>query len=110
MIDLLEKIYMNIEEQKTTANSMQTWGIKRANAEYDYQTALSQDVLVDRDKGTAIGVIQLTCKGKVDIAKKRLERDIADVMYEVSKEKIQILKKEQNTLENQAQREWSVRE
>ena len=110
MMDLIERIQTLIAELQQYIKAMQNWGIKKANAERDYQTILSQEVLKERDNGTAIGVITLVVKGKKEVAEKRMERDIAEVMYDVSKEKINIAKKELSILDSMAQREWSVRE
>lgn len=105
-MDLLDAIQDNLHEQKATLKKMEKYGIERANAEFAYQTVLSQEVLKERDKGTAIGVITLTCKGKPSVAEKRLKRDIADTMYEVSRETINVLKKELSILDGQFKAEW----
>jgi len=107
-MDIYSKILSVIDEMKVAVKGMQNWGIKKANAEKEYQTVLSQVVLRERDKGTAIGVITLTVKGFKEVAEKRLERDIAETMYEVSQEKINISKLEARILENQLNREWGM--
>ena len=109
-MDLITRIQNLITELSAYIKGLQNWGIKRANAEKDYQTVLAQEVLKERDKGTAIGVISLTVKGAKGVAEKRLERDIAEVMYQVSQEKINVAKLELRLLDSQAQREWSVKE
>ena len=109
-MDLITRIQNLVAELQQYIKGLQNWGIKKANAEKDYQTVLAQEVLKERDKGTAIGVIQLTCKGKKDVAEKRMERDIAEVMYQVSQEKINVAKLELRLLDAQASREWSVRD
>ena len=109
-MDLITRIQNLIQELNSYVTGLQNWGIKRANAEKEYQIVLAQEVLKERDKGTAIGIIDKTCKGKKEVAEKRLERDIAEVMYEVSQEKINATKLELRLLDSQAQREWSVRE
>ena len=109
-MDLITRIQSLIQEISGYIKGLQNWGIKKANAEKDYQTVLAQEVLKERDKGTAIGIISLTCKGKPSVAEKRLERDIAEVMYQVSQEKINVAKLELRLLDSQASREWSVRE
>lgn len=109
-MDLIQRIQELIAEMNTYIKGLQNWGIKKANAEKEYQTVLAQEVLKERDKGTAIGVITLVVKGKPEVAEKRLERDVAEVMYNVSQEKINVAKKELAILDSQAQREWSVRE
>ena len=109
-MDLIARIKELIQIMNACIDELKTWGIKRAYAEKDYQTVLAQEVLKERDKGTAIGVISLIVKGTKNVAEKRLERDIAETMYQVSQEKINIAKKELAILDSQAQREWSVRE
>ena len=109
-MDLITRIQNIVNELATYIKNLQNWGIKKANAEKEYQSVLAQEVLKERDKGTAIGVISLTCKGKPEVAEKRLERDVAEVMYQVSQEKINVAKLELRLLDSQAQREWSVKE
>ena len=109
-MDLIDRIQNLIAELNEYVKGLKNWGIKKAQAEQDYQTALSQEVLKERDKGTAIGVIQLIVKGKPDVAKKRFERDVAESMYQVAQEKINIAKLELRLLDSQVSREWSVKE
>lgn len=109
-MDLITRIQNLIAELQQYVNSLKNWGIKKAGAEKDYQTVLAQEVLKERDKGTAIGVIQLIVKGKKDVAEKRMERDIAETMYQVAQEKINIAKLELRLLDSQVNREWSVKE
>lgn len=109
-MDLIDRIQNLVAELSEYVKGLKNWGIKKAQAEQDYQTALSQEVLKERDKGTAIGVIQLIVKGKPEVAKKRFERDVAESMYQVAQEKINIAKLELRLLDSQVSREWSVKE
>jgi len=109
-MDLITRIQNLIAELQQYIKGLRDWGIKKANAEKAYQTVLAQEVLKERDKGTAIGIISLTVKGAKDVAEKRMERDVAEVMYNVSQEKINVAKLELRLLDSQAAREWSVRE
>ena len=109
-MDLITKIQNLIAESDQYLKGLQNWGVKKANAEKEYQTILAQEVLKERDKGTAIGVISLIVKGKREVAEKRLERDIAETMYQVLQEKINLTKLQLRLLDSQAQREWSVKE
>ena len=109
-MDLITRIQNLIGELQQYINGLKNWGIKRAGAEKEYQTVMAQAVLKERDAGTAIGVINLVVKGKKDVAEKRMERDIAEVMYQVSQEKINVAKLELRLLDSQASREWSVKE
>jgi len=109
-MDLITRIQNLVAELQQYIKGLQNWGIKKAQSEQEYQTVLSQEVLKERDKGTAIGVIQLIVKGKPEVAKKRFDRDMAEVMYQVAQEKINVAKLELRLLDSQAQREWSVKE
>lgn len=109
-MDLITKIQNGIAMLRQHIEAMKNWGIKKANAERDYHIALSKETLKERDKGTAIGVITLTVKGSREVAEKRMQRDIAEVMYDVAKENVNADKLELRILDAQAQREWSVRE
>ena len=109
-MDLIDRIQNLVAELSEYVKGLKNWGIKKAQAEQDYQTALSQEVLKERDKGTAIGVIQLIVKGKPEVAKKRFERDVEESMYQVAQEKINIAKLELRLLDSQVSREWSVKE
>ena len=109
-MDLIDRIQNLVAELSEYVKGLKNWGIKKAQAEQEYQTALSQEVLKERDKGTAIGVIQLIVKGKPEVAKKRFERDVAESMYQVAQEKINIAKLELRLLDSQVSREWSVKE
>lgn len=109
-MDLIDRIQNLIAELQQYIKGLQNWGLKKAQAESDYQTALSQEVLKERDKGTAIGVIQLIVKGKPEVAKKRFERDVAESMYQVAQEKINIAKLELRLLDSQVAREWGTKE
>lgn len=109
-MDLITRIQNLIGELQQYIKGLQNWGVKKASAEKEYQTVLAQEVLKERDKGTAIGVISLIVKGKKEVAEKRMERDVAEVMYNVSQEKINVAKLELRLLDSQAQREWSVKD
>lgn len=109
-MDLVTRIQNLIAEMNNYIKGLQNWGLKKSQAEKEYQTTLSQEVLKERDKGTAIGVIQLVVKGKKEVAEKRFERDMAEVMFQVAQEKINVAKLELRLLDSQAQREWSVRD
>lgn len=109
-MDLITRIQNLVGEMSQFIKGLQNWGIKKAQTEKDYQMTLSQEVLKERDKGTAIGVIQLIVKGKKEVAEKRFERDMAEVMYQVAQEKINVAKLELRLLDSQAQREWSVKD
>ena len=77
-----------------------------AQKEHDYQVAKAQTVLTMKEDGCTITEIGLTIKGKPEVAKKLLERDIAKTMYEANQEHINVTKLELRIVENQIAREW----
>ncbi len=81
-------------------------GIKYAEAENDYKIALAQKVTELRAEGMAVGIINQIVYGQPDVARKRLERDIAQTMYEVAKEAINGTKLKIRITENQLDREY----
>ena len=82
-MDLINKIFELIAELKGYIKELERWGIKRANAEKEYNSVLAQEVLIERDKGTAIGVIDKTCKGKKNGLERLLAGDGVEVLIEL---------------------------
>ena len=56
-------------------------GQAKAIAERDYRVAVAKEILVLRDKGIAVTIIDNLVKGKEEIADLKLERDIAETLY-----------------------------
>lgn len=81
-------------------------GRARAEAEYNYRIALRKRILLERDNGTPVTIISDICRGDKEIAKLRMERDIADTMYDAAKEAINGYKLQLRILNDQMEREW----
>lgn len=77
-----------------------------AQAEHDYRVALRKAVLAARAEGTPVTIISDVCRGDPEIAKLRLEKDIALTVYESAKEAIQGYKLQIRILDAQLEREW----
>lgn len=103
-INELDKLKVRARE---LSNEMDKVGVEKANAEKEYRILLRQEVLKLKDEGMAATLISLTIYGIPEVAELRAKRDIAESKYEVIREKIQLIKKEQTSIENQLQREWS---
>lgn len=87
---------------------MAKYGNDLAKAESDYKIILRQEALKLRnDEKMAVTLINQIVYGIPDVAKKRMERDIAETMYKTSQEYINTLKLRIRVLESQLQREWS---
>ena len=77
-----------------------------AQAECDYRVALSKKMLEYRADGMPVTIISDICRGLPDIARLRLERDIALTVYESAKEAINGYKLQIKILDAQVEREW----
>lgn len=78
-----------------------------AQAEHDYRVALSKRILEHRAEGMPVTIISDVCRGEPEIAKLRLERDIAETVYKSALEAIQSYKLQIRILDAQVEREWS---
>ena len=81
-------------------------GQKKAQAEHDYRVALSKRLLELRAAGQPVTHLLEIAKGEPEIAQLRLERDIAESLYESAQEAINVQKLKIRVLENQLSREW----
>lgn len=77
-----------------------------AEAESNYRIALAKAILQEREKGTPVTIISDICKGKLEIAKLRFERDCAEIMYKSALEAINNYKLQIRILDSQIEREW----
>lgn len=77
-----------------------------AQAEHDYRVSMRKKILEERTNGTPVTIISDLCRGNPEIAKLRLERDIALTVYESAKEAIQTYKLQIRILDAQIEREW----
>lgn len=83
------------------------WGKNRAKAEYDYKVAAAQEILKQREAKIPVTILSDVVKGDKEVAKKRLDRDIADTMYEAAREHINAIKLEMRIIQDQIAREWN---
>lgn len=87
---------------------MAKYGREYAKAEHDYKIALAQEALKLRDSGMAVTLIDKVVYGTAGVAEKRLERNIAEVMYKTSQENINSIKLRLRLLDAQIAREWGI--
>jgi hypothetical protein len=87
---------------------MRSAGRKLAHTEFEYKRALRMEVLKERAKDTAVGIIDKIIYGEETVSMTRLRRDIALTDYETSKELIMMLKLDIKIIENQIAREWTL--
>ncbi len=107
MQDLINEAGALRKKLDASVSAMRQYGGKYAQTEHDYKIALAKGVLAERDKGTPVTIISLICYGKPEIARLRLERDNAEVVYKAAQEAIQSYKLQLRLIDAQIDREWN---
>ena len=105
-MDLMNDLNYKIQELNTSIELLKTNGKKYAEAERNYKILLRQECLKLKHDGMAIGMIDKTCYGIPEVAEKRFQRDVAEVIYKANQEHINSIKLQMRLLENQIQREY----
>lgn len=87
---------------------MRKTGRELAEAERDYKVCLRSYALrLKGMKGFAVGLIQLVVKGEPEVADARMRRDIAQTMYDASREVVMATKLKLRVVNEQISREIS---
>lgn len=97
-----------IDELKKTLGNYKLYQKDYALKEYYYRTALSKRLLELRAEGYAVTHLLDIAKGMQDIAKLRLERDVAEGLVRSAEEGINFYKLKIRELEAQHSREWGA--
>ena len=105
--DLLNELSAKVNLLDTAVKELGKRGQRYAQAEHDYKVKLSQQILIERDKGVPVTIISDICRGNKEIAKLRFERDVAEVAYKAAQEAINSYKLQIRILDSQISREWS---
>lgn len=105
-MDLVNELSALIESLNLGIETLKKRGKALANAETNYRVALASKLLELRANGHPITILNDIARGSHDVAKLRLERDIAESLYQVNLEFINSIKLQCRLLENQIQREW----
>lgn len=106
-MDLVNQQQALLKQLSATINELEANGRELAQKEMDYKIVLNQHILTLRENGTAVTLIDKVAYGIKEVAQKRLERDIAETMYNVAREKINGIKLKIRINEEQIKREWS---
>jgi hypothetical protein len=104
--DLYNELNYSLDELEASIDKLAVTGKKAAETEREYKIALSQKALELRDKGMAVTLIDKAVYGIREIADKRYERDVADVIYNANQENINAVKLRIRILDNRIDREW----
>lgn len=105
-MDLHNQMLSLINDLDQAIKTLAKNGERLAYAEQEYKTELTKQALSLRADGTAVTFISLIIHGQKEVAKKRLERDIAEANYKANQEFINVTKLKLKLVESQLSREW----
>lgn len=106
-MELFELQQALLKQLSATISELETRGRDLALAEQEYKIILNQQILLLREQGHPVTLIDKMVYGLKPVAEKRLDRDIAETMYNVARERINGIKLKLRINEEQLKREWS---
>ena len=106
---MYNQIMDEIAIMETALKELGKRGKALAYAEQNYKIALATEMLHLKEKGERATIMRDLCYGTPHIAKLRLDRDIAEVMYKSASEAIQVKKYKVKIMENQYDKEYGAR-
>lgn len=105
-MDLWREINTLTNLMERAISELKERGKVYAKAEHDYRVLLSKRLTSLRSEGQAVTHLLDIAKGEPEIARLRMERDIAESLYKTAQEAINVYKVKIRVLENQLSREW----
>lgn len=96
-----------IQKLAAAQNEFRPAGIALAEADRAYSVVKATLILKLRDEGQPATIIPDLVKGDVDVARLKLERDIAEVNYKAVQSQINTLKLELRLINDDINREWN---
>jgi hypothetical protein len=106
-MELFQEQQALLKQLSATINELEAYGKALAQKEMEYKIVLNQHILALRDEGQAVGIIDKIAYGIKEVAQKRLDRDIAETMFNVARERINGIKLKIRINEEQIKREWN---
>lgn len=110
MLDLINELNELTIKASASIKQLERYGKEQAEAEREYKICLRSEWLKEEEKGATATKLSKTIYGIREVADKRFDRDIADVMYKTSQEQINLIKLRMRILDAQIQREWHSNE
>lgn len=105
----MQDLYTELQGLRKTLNlaisKLKERGQDKALKEAEYRKALAKKILAERVEGTPVTIINDICKGDEEIAKLKVDRDIAETLYETALQKIYATKIEIDIVLNQMKAE-----
>ena len=107
-IDLNQEISNRVSLLDAANKAFSKRGQDYAKAEYDYRVALAEKILQERANGMPVTIIGDICRGDKKVAKLKMERDIAEVVYKSAGEAINNFKLQIRVIDAQISREYNA--
>ncbi|HZK00620.1 MAG TPA: hypothetical protein VFC79_11455 [Tissierellaceae bacterium] len=102
MQDLINELNHHRQSLNYAIKELGVRGQAKAEAERDYRIALAKEMLRLRaEEKTPVTIINDICRGKEDIARLKMERDIAESLYESNMQYIYSTKLNIDIIQNQ---------
>lgn len=105
-MELYEELESKSRQLDQAIKVLRKNGTALAEAEANYKTELTKEVLRLKDEGMAVTLINLIIYGQPSVSTLRLQRDIAKTTYDANAEVINILKLQIRIIAAQIEREW----
>ena len=102
----ISEVFRKAEMLETALTENKKRGEALAEAERVYRVALAAKILALRDAGQPATLIGDLARGDREVAKLKFDRDCAEVVYDSSREAINVYKKVIDVLREQIDREW----
>lgn len=101
MQDLINELNHHRQSLNYAIKELKARGQAKAEAERDYRVALAKEILRLRTEGIPVTIINDLCRGEETIARLKMERDIADSLYESALQAIYNYKLNIDIIQNQ---------
>jgi hypothetical protein len=105
-IELINEMLDKTNQMTGVITELKKRGRKMAETEADYRSALAQKILQLRAESFPVTIMNDVCRGDREVARLRLQRDIAKTEYEVASEMLQVLKLQIRVLQAEVEREY----
>ena len=105
-VDIYLTLQEKIENLSSLLDELKERGKNKAVAERNYRVALRKEMLKERQNGTPVSMLSDVCRGEETIAELKLARDLAEALYDATKEACNGTKLVIRVLEEQIEREW----
>jgi len=105
-IELINQMLDKTNQMTGVITELKKRGRKMAETEADYRSALAQKILQLRAESFPVTIMNDVCRGDREVARLRLQRDIAKTEYEVASEMLQVLKLQIRVLQAEVERDF----